>query len=164
MYSITNLQDMSEQELREVAQQMGMKKINTEEKDALVYEILDQQAINAATSATERNKRNADASKPKRGRPSKAEANKKKDSEAEAVAESPEQEAQTVAELPSAEPSKPKRGRKSKTQNGESAAQESKPVEEEKENKDNSKIVEKKRRYFTVRFSEPSRTPSKSER
>lgn len=143
MYSITNLQDMSEQELREVAQQMGMKKINTEEKDALVYEILDQQAINAATSATERNKRNADAPKPKRGRPSKAEANKKKDSEAEAVAESPEQEAQTVAELPSAEPSKPKRGRKSKTQNGESAAQESKPVEEEKENKDNSKIVEK---------------------
>lgn len=142
MYSITNLQDMSEQELREVAQQMGMKKINTEEKDALVYEILDQQAINAATSATERNKRNADAPKPKRGRPSKAEANKKKDSEAEAVAESPEQEAQTVAELPSAEPSKPKRGRKSKTQNGESAAQESKPVEE-KENKDNSKIVEK---------------------
>lgn len=143
MYSITNLQDMSEQELREVAQQMGMKKINTEEKDALVYEILDQQAINAATSATERNKRNADAPKPKRGRPSKAEANKKKDSEAEVVAESPEQEAQTVAELPSAEPSKPKRGRKSKTQNGESAAQESKPVEEEKENKDNSKIVEK---------------------
>lgn len=143
MYSITNLQDMSEQELREVAQQMGMKKINTEEKDALVYEILDQQAINAATSATERNKRNADAPKPKRGRPSKAEANKKKDSEAEAVVESPEQEAQTVAELPSAEPSKPKRGRKSKTQNGESAAQESKPVEEEKENKDNSKIVEK---------------------
>lgn len=143
MYSITNLQDMSEQELREVAQQMGMKKINTEEKDALVYEILDQQAINAATSATERNKRNADAPKPKRGRPSKAEANKKKDSEAEAVAESPEQEAQTVAELPSAEPSKPKRGRKSKAQNGESAAQESKPVEEEKENKDNSKIVEK---------------------
>lgn len=143
MYSITNLQDMSEQELREVAQQMGMKKINTEEKDALVYEILDQQAINAATSATERNKRNADAPKPKRGRPSKAEANKKKDSEAEAVVESPEQEAQTVAELPSAEPSKPKRGRKSKTQNGESAAQESKPVEEEKENKDNNKIVEK---------------------
>ena len=143
MYSITNLQDMSEQELREVAQQMGMKKINTEEKDALVYEILDQQAINAATSATERNKRNADAPKPKRGRPSKAEANKKKDSEAEAVVESPEQEAQAVAELPSAEPSKPKRGRKSKTQNGESAAQESKPVEEEKENKDNSKIVEK---------------------
>jgi transcription termination factor rho len=134
---------MSEQELREVAQQMGMKKINTEEKDALVYEILDQQAINAAASATERNKRNADAPKPKRGRPSKAEANKKKDPETETVTESPEQEAQPVADLPSAEPSKPKRGRKSKVQNGESVAQESKPIEEEKENKDTNKIVEK---------------------
>lgn len=50
MYNISDLSAMSEQELKTVAESMGMKKIDTSDKDALVYQILDQQAIDAAAT------------------------------------------------------------------------------------------------------------------
>lgn len=101
---------MPEQQLKEIVDQMGLKKVNTADKDEMVYAILDQQAINVATSATERKqKKDADAPKPKRGRPAKNDT-KKKDTEKPVAAE-PAAE-QPAAAAPTAE--KPKRGRKPK--------------------------------------------------
>lgn len=101
---------MPEQQLKEIVDQMGLKKVNTADKDEMVYAILDQQAINVATSATERKqKKDADAPKPKRGRPAKNDT-KKKDTEKPVAAEQPAE--QPAAAAPTAE--KPKRGRKPK--------------------------------------------------
>lgn len=57
MYSISKLQAMPEQELKDIVDQMGIKKVNTADKDEMVYAILDQQAINAASTATERKRK-----------------------------------------------------------------------------------------------------------
>lgn len=53
MYNIADLNAMDEGALVKVAESMGMTKIDASDKDALIYEILDQQAVNHATSATE---------------------------------------------------------------------------------------------------------------
>ena len=44
MYNIDELNSMSDEALRAVAEQMGLKKFKTEEKMDLVYQILDKQA------------------------------------------------------------------------------------------------------------------------
>lgn len=48
---------MDENRLKEIAGSMGLKKIDSADKDTLVYSILDQQAIDAAASATEKKRR-----------------------------------------------------------------------------------------------------------
>ncbi len=65
MYNITDLDNMPDEQLKSVAQEMGIKKIDLSKREDLVYNILDQQAINKAA---------ADAAKPlrKRGRIAKA--------------------------------------------------------------------------------------------
>ena len=45
MYNINDLNSMSEADLKALATSMGLKKIDSYEKDDLVYQILDQQAI-----------------------------------------------------------------------------------------------------------------------
>lgn len=113
MYSISKLQAMPEQELKDIVDQMGLKKVNTSDKDEMVYAILDQQAINAATTATERKRKNeTDTPKPKRGRPAKSESKKK---ETEKPAEG-ENTSPTEQAAPKSDTEKPKRGRKSKNQ------------------------------------------------
>ena len=64
MYNITDLDNMPDEQLKSVAEEMGIKKIDLDHREDLVYSILDQQAINKAA---------ADAAKPprKRGRPAK---------------------------------------------------------------------------------------------
>ena len=57
MYNITDLNAMSDEELKTVARDMGMKKIDSTPKDDLIYNILDQQAIDMAANATDRKKR-----------------------------------------------------------------------------------------------------------
>lgn len=52
MYNISDLNAMSEQELKNIAESMGMKKIDTSSKDSIVYQILDQQAVDAAANGT----------------------------------------------------------------------------------------------------------------
>jgi len=63
MYNITDLDNMPASQLKEIAESMGIKKIDIDKREELVYSILDQQAINKAA---------VDAMKPqrKRGRPS----------------------------------------------------------------------------------------------
>ena len=53
MYNIADLNAMSDDELIKVAETMGMKKVDLTNKDDVIYGILDQQAINHATSANE---------------------------------------------------------------------------------------------------------------
>ncbi|MCD7971917.1 MAG: transcription termination factor Rho [Candidatus Azobacteroides sp.] len=48
MYDILQLREKDEAELQSIAKEMGIKKINSLDKDKLIYEIIDQQAIDNA--------------------------------------------------------------------------------------------------------------------
>jgi len=68
MYNISELNAMPDAQLRDVAKSMGLKKVDSADRDDLVYGILDQQAISGSANATE-----AQASPRKRGRRPKSE-------------------------------------------------------------------------------------------
>ena len=57
MYNISELNAMNEADLKSIAESMGLKKVDSIEKDDLIYKILDQQAINVATSTASEKKR-----------------------------------------------------------------------------------------------------------
>lgn len=57
MYNISELSEKSIEELKSIAQDMGMNKTDAESHDSLVNFILDQQAINFATNATEKRRK-----------------------------------------------------------------------------------------------------------
>ncbi len=61
MYNITDLTDMSTDELIAIAEGMGINKPDPSRKEELIYKILDQQAINGAASAAQNTEK-----KPKR--------------------------------------------------------------------------------------------------
>lgn len=65
MYNISELSEKPIEQLRSIAEEMGMKKIEDSTIDNLVNFILDQQAINFATNATEK-RRKAEAKESKR--------------------------------------------------------------------------------------------------
>lgn len=52
MYNISELNAMSDDRVKEIAESMGMKKAATADKDSMIYHILDKQAENAASSGT----------------------------------------------------------------------------------------------------------------
>ncbi len=54
MYNISDLNAMSDTELKTIAESMGLKKVDPTQKDELIYRILDQQAIDHAASAAEK--------------------------------------------------------------------------------------------------------------
>ncbi len=143
MYNITDLENMPDAELRKAAEDLGIKKIDIEQRQDLIYNILDQQAINKANEDAQK------PAKPRRGRrpnsekaaetktEDKAEAEKqapkkrgrKKKSEtaqpeaaaeaAQAPIEAAQPEAVPAQEEPKAEAEKPapkKRGRKKKSE------------------------------------------------
>jgi hypothetical protein len=56
---------MSDAELKSVAENMGIKKFDLNKKDELIYQILDQQAIDMAANASEKKQRAPKESKPK---------------------------------------------------------------------------------------------------
>lgn len=100
MYNISELNEMADSNLKAVAESMGIKKIDLSNKEELIYNILDQQAINRASSSVSENKRKNDA----QGRRKKNNAENK--TETQAITDS-------NAENPTA-PSPKKRGRKPK--------------------------------------------------
>lgn len=102
MYNISDLSDMQDSKLKEIAESMGLKKLDMSDKDSVIYRILDQQAIDMAANASEARK-----PKPKRGRPAKND---------KTVPETPANSQTTPeSEQSAAEESKPKRrGRKPK--------------------------------------------------
>ena len=143
MYLLSELNEMDENRLKEIAGSMGLKKIDSADKDTLVYGILDQQAIDAAASATEKKRRAPKEQTPKETKnkkpaqpaaqaaegeenqqPSKRRGRKPKNAPAtdnatdEQAADTQAQQASPAAETPQAEdvpqqPSK-RRGRKPK--------------------------------------------------
>lgn len=54
MYNISELNEMGDAELRSVAENMGLKKIDPTKKEELIYRILDQQAVDRASAGAER--------------------------------------------------------------------------------------------------------------
>lgn len=53
MFTITELYDMSDEQLKTVATELGINKANPAKREELIYKILDQQAINYAATDTE---------------------------------------------------------------------------------------------------------------
>ena len=57
MYNINQLNEMSEDQLRELAKSMGLKKVDSTSHDQLVYDVLDHQAETEAANSPEQGKR-----------------------------------------------------------------------------------------------------------
>ena len=85
MYNISELNEMSDLDLKAVAEGMGLKKIDLSKKEELVYRILDQQAIDRASASTaerkQRKDRAAEAGSPsdESAKPQKKRGRKKKE-------------------------------------------------------------------------------------
>ncbi|MBR5117842.1 MAG: transcription termination factor Rho [Muribaculaceae bacterium] len=133
MYNINELSSMTNAELKDLAKSMGIKKVNSTPKEDLVYQIIDQQAIDASKNAPEEPKK-------RRGRAKKAandtvdtqpanEKDNKKKKSAKAVEEKPkkvkektedvqaETQIEPKVEEPDIEaPAKRKRGRPRKSE------------------------------------------------
>ena len=65
MYNIEELNSMGQEQLKEIAKSMGLKKINDIETDELIYKILDQQAIDLAQAQAQSQAQKAAAKKRK---------------------------------------------------------------------------------------------------
>ncbi len=57
MYNINQLNEMSDEQLRELAKSMGLKKVDSVDHDGLVYQVLDHQAETEAANSQEPGKR-----------------------------------------------------------------------------------------------------------
>lgn len=129
MYNISDLNAMSDDKLRSVAEAMGLKKIDITQKEDLIYRILDQQAIDSAASAAEkasrepRNRRQGEAKAgeaKKRGRKKKDDAATNSDTaaataESAAAVEPKDTAAAETSAAPEADkPEKRRRGRPKK--------------------------------------------------
>lgn len=66
MYNISDLNAMSDQELKTIAESMGLKKVDPSKKDDLIYRILDEQAISMATATAAEKKRATKETKAKK--------------------------------------------------------------------------------------------------
>lgn len=140
-YNITDLTAMSDAELKGIAESMGLKNINLENREAAVYDILDQQGFDAMSSVSQ-NRRNAtekpkakrskapkDAAKEPQSTGEEQSANKpvktaktknvNKSTKQNTAADAEATQQQNIEATAAAEPAKPapkKRGRKPKAQ------------------------------------------------
>ena len=136
MYLIADLNEMTDEQLKSVAESIGLKKIDNSDKEKLIYRILDHQAETGAAAKTAERRRRAEAAgedsdteKPKkRGRKKKTDAKAEQPAQEaaelpkEADAQTPEpvadeareQDADSSSDQPSAE--KKRRGRPKKAQ------------------------------------------------
>lgn len=105
MYNINDLSAMSDDQLKTVAEEMGLKKFDPEKRQDTIYQILDEQATTfAANGAAQPRQRKATQPRQRKAKTNNAEATP--------AAETVEQSAQPQAE--STEPQPKKRGRKPK--------------------------------------------------
>jgi len=155
MYTISELNEMSDLDLKAVAEGMGLKRINTSEKEKLVYRILYHQAeTGAAASTAERKRRTTkptaegDATAKKRGRKKKDTAAKPQAAEtAEADATAAEAVATEEASRNTPEgaqtPEKKRRGRprKQASEAEQSEAPQAEAAEAAEPAHDNSEVV-----------------------
>lgn len=93
MYKLTELSDMSDDQLRSVAESMGIKKFNPAQREDIIYQILDLQAINSAANAVPEPKR--------RGRrPGSTKAKTDADTPAQSASDNAPAESTSEAETP----------------------------------------------------------------
>lgn len=181
MYSITDLDAMNDADLKQVAESLGLKKINLSQKQELIYQILDEQAIaGAASRAAEQKRRAEEKGEPKtRGRkkkqPAAKPAAKPESSENSENFENSEKAADTAAAPAQEAPAAPKRrrGRPSKkdieaAKAAEQAAQEQaaarQQASENSEPSENSEKAESAEKPAQPQASEISENSENSER
>ncbi len=123
MYNLEALNAMDEEQLKSIAESMGMSKINGLSQQDLVYQILDEQAINAAAASSAEKKRKAKPKeKKKENKPKAAKTAASDDKKEESEASKDENNitaAAKPAEVPATkegekEPPRRKRGRPAK--------------------------------------------------
>ena len=155
MYNIEELSSMSEAKLKDLAKSMGLKKIESAPKDDLIYQIIDQQAIDAASNDPEPPKRRRgrakkeskaanEAAKDKQVDSAKAEKTKdaketkkakKNDAKAKPESKADESEAETAAP-------KRKRGRPRKSEQKTAQIEQLPGLEESVQDKEADTITE----------------------
>ncbi|MCM1254940.1 MAG: transcription termination factor Rho [Duncaniella sp.] len=109
MYNLSELYDMDDSKLREVAESIGIKKINLEDKEALVYQILDKQAIDVASASA-----TSGAGKPRRAKKEPKENNKDKKGNRQQQEKTAETASADTAKPAADNPQPKRRGRKPK--------------------------------------------------
>ena len=127
MYNLNDLDAMNDVQLKEVAQSLGLKKIDVSEKQDLIYRILDEQALKSVAASTVKQKRSeaqasASDEPKKRGRKKKSDTQPKAADKDEAAPDSTPETApaapaavEAKTDEPAVEaPAKRKRGRPSK--------------------------------------------------
>ncbi len=105
MYSFNDLNEMSDSQLRDIARSMGLKKVDATDSEALIYQVLDQQASEAAKTPEPAPKR-------KRGRKAANEAKATEVKKEEKAEKQEETQSQPETEVAEPKPRK-KRGRPS---------------------------------------------------
>ena len=103
MYNISDLQEMADDQLKAIADNMGLKKTGGVDKETLIYKILDQQAIDLSANAPAPVER-------KRGRKPKSQGTDGQSRQQEKTEDAPE-ESSAAGENAAAEAPR-KRGRK----------------------------------------------------
>lgn len=94
MYNITELHDMPDEQLKAVAESMGIKKINLSDREGLVYTILDQQAAISAATTTAKRRKAAESAQNEEKQPKKRGRKKK-----EPAAEQPQPQTESPANI-----------------------------------------------------------------
>jgi len=136
-YTILQLKEMDQSNLIALAKELGLKKVDKSDKDSLIYQILDEQAIvNAAIAIqTSTGKNNENNSLKRRGRRSKGDKLQlKKEVKPEKVTPAEEVQKEKTTPVANLQPQKPvekKRGRKA-TKKKESEAVDKAPKQQEK--------------------------------
>ena len=138
---------MNEAELKDLAKSMGLKKVDNAEKDDLVYQIIDQQAIDASKNAPEEPKRRRGRAK-KEATETAAKETKEKETKKKTTKSSDDKSKKSKAEEPQQEetqlqedtaPAKRKRGRPRKSEQ-KSTQQEQLPGLDEVQAKEDSNV------------------------
>lgn len=120
MYNISDLEEMSEERLVDIAEEMGLKKANSSDKESLIYKILDQQAIDLSAQAPVPEKKRGrkpkadNSDKPKEGESAPRKRGRKP--KAETAMQEPPADAQPLPAPAQDAPQPRKRGRKPKAQ------------------------------------------------
>ncbi len=104
MYNITELNDMPDDQLKAVAEGMGLKKIDLSDKEGLVYRILDQQAIDRAAATTAKRKKAAESAAQNDDKQPKKRGRKKKETQTEQIQHEIEAQQAPAAENDSQKP------------------------------------------------------------
>ena len=148
MYSFNDLNEMSDSQLRDIARSMGLKKVDAIDSEALIYQVLDQQASEAAKTPEPAPKR-------KRGRKAANEAKAtevKKEEKAEKQEETqPQPETVEVEEKPRKKRGRPsaaeKAAKEAMNKQSEKSEPEAQPTEEQpvQENADNTQQPKRRR-------------------